>query len=301
MVVVRWPCEADHNRSQLGLPSVLGLSNLSSLGPPGYLHTDIQHLQAASWIRYLTTAYQNNPYVSGISPSAKDLQDYLLTSGLTIPACGSSFGRDLSGSDILPVTFAAAAPPAISSPLEVRGDDRLSLGNGMYLIVGENTFFLELENNGLDMPIDSMSILQISISLTVAIPHLLLALRKIGSNLAAAALRSIPHLASAAGIAPTTGSLCPLAISGPAIGQPVFFNAGLGVSTSIHAPQTSTHLVPNPLQLPAVSNGLGRSNLLEIGANPLTSQQAILSPGKFDCSYFNASNSGIEIPWGWNF
>ena len=161
----------------------------------------------------------------------------------------------------------------------MRGDDdedRLSLGNGMYLIFGENQFFLELDNTGLDIPIDSMSILHLSIWLTVAIPHLLLALRKVGSNLTPAAARSISL--PSAGIAQTFGSLAPLAISVPPIGQPVFNPGVCGTIPVI--PQTSTHLLPNAVQL---SNSGGHS-IEWIG------------PGKF-----NGSNYGVEIPWGWNF
>ena len=80
-----------------------------------------------------------------------------LTSSSTLPYWSTLLSSGAMGTSPPPIASAGWGRRSSMNSPKFDGRDRLSLGDGWFLIRGENSFFLELSNDGLDVPIHMIS------------------------------------------------------------------------------------------------------------------------------------------------
>lgn len=132
-------------------------SSAQNSGVPSWLHTlpSIQDSYTLSSSDYWFEGGWNAPPVSDIcNPRRASLGP--LTSSSSLPSWSTLLSSGGSGLPS-PATPAGWGKQTSDISPKFDGHDRLSLGEGWFLIRGENAFFLELANRGLDIPVEAFS------------------------------------------------------------------------------------------------------------------------------------------------
>jgi hypothetical protein len=91
-----------------------------------------------------------------LSPSGRDSSSPL-TSSSTLPYWSTLLSSGGIGATASPVGLGGWRRRSSAVSPKFDGKDRLCLGDGWFLIRGENGFFLELDDNGLDIPTQLIS------------------------------------------------------------------------------------------------------------------------------------------------